>query len=130
MPLPHDDQLKLIKLLGMLGSDADGECLNAARAAQRLVKASGLTWEQAMIGTDDAAKRAFSDGYRQGRASARPPTWRDLCRELLDDCSEDLTEWETEFVESYLERGWPSPTTKQQAVFERIAEKCGVETPA
>jgi hypothetical protein len=38
------DRDRLAKLLGMLGSDHDGEVVNAARAADRLVRRSGLRW--------------------------------------------------------------------------------------
>jgi hypothetical protein len=38
------DRDRLGKLLEMLGSDHDGEVVNAARAADRLVRASGLRW--------------------------------------------------------------------------------------
>jgi hypothetical protein len=34
----------LIKLLGMTGSDHAGECVNAARLANNLVRSLGLTW--------------------------------------------------------------------------------------
>jgi len=35
------DRDRLAKLLGMLGADHDGEVVNAARAADRLVRRSG-----------------------------------------------------------------------------------------
>lgn len=35
---------RLARLLGMLGSAHDGECLNAARLADKLVRQCGLTW--------------------------------------------------------------------------------------
>jgi hypothetical protein len=36
--------LKLVKVLGMLGSDHDGERANAARMAAQILKDAGLTW--------------------------------------------------------------------------------------
>lgn len=36
--------LKLIKVLGMLGSDFDGERANAAKMATQILKDAGLTW--------------------------------------------------------------------------------------
>jgi hypothetical protein len=39
-----DTKLRLARLLGMLGSDHDGEALNAARMADRLVREAGVTW--------------------------------------------------------------------------------------
>ena len=41
---------RLIRLLGATGSDADAEVLMAARAADRMLRAEGLTWEQLMRG--------------------------------------------------------------------------------
>jgi len=40
------DRAKLTKVLALLASDKNGEALNAARLAARLVAQSGLTWQQ------------------------------------------------------------------------------------
>ena len=50
------DRDKLRKLLALLGSDQDGEVLNAARRIDALVKAAGLNW-QALIPDAPAAER-------------------------------------------------------------------------
>lgn len=142
---------RLIQLLGMMGSTHDGEALTAARMAQRLLTQLGLTWEEAMgAGLSEeqakyACELAFRDGYEKGRAAgvaegnravqayqaARAArTWTMVARELLNDHDDELNEWETEFCEGFIDRGWASPTPKQRAVFERIANKCGVECPA
>jgi hypothetical protein len=42
--LDTDDRERLIRLLGMTGSDHDGEVSNAARLADRLVRSKGLRW--------------------------------------------------------------------------------------
>ncbi len=42
---------RLVKLLGMVGSEHDGEALNAARMADKLVRDAGLTWAT-VIGTE------------------------------------------------------------------------------
>jgi hypothetical protein len=39
----------LVKTLGMLGSDHDGEIVNAARAAEKQRRKLGLTWDQLLI---------------------------------------------------------------------------------
>jgi hypothetical protein len=36
---------RIVKLLGMAGSKHDGEVVNAARAADRLLRARGLCWD-------------------------------------------------------------------------------------
>jgi len=44
MTLPSDTAERLAKLLGMIGSAHDGEALNAARLADKVVREAGLTW--------------------------------------------------------------------------------------
>jgi len=39
----------LIKALGMLGSEQDGECLNAARKAEQLRKKLGMNWDELIV---------------------------------------------------------------------------------
>jgi hypothetical protein len=41
-----NDRRKLVRYLGMIGSEHDGEALNAARIALRLLKERGLTWDE------------------------------------------------------------------------------------
>jgi hypothetical protein len=63
---PQQNQLKdrAAKLLGMLGSDYDGEVVSAARSAHRLIKQSGSTWGELLTGAkrssdgDDVVERA------------------------------------------------------------------------
>jgi hypothetical protein len=45
-PIDQADREKLVKILGMMGSDHDGEALNAARQAEQIRRRLGLTWEQ------------------------------------------------------------------------------------
>jgi hypothetical protein len=49
MTAPFDRE-RVAKLLGMLGSEHDGEVVAAGRAADRLVRASGLTWRAVLVG--------------------------------------------------------------------------------
>lgn len=44
-----EDRDRLVKLLGMLGSDQDGECVNAAHKAEKLRKKIGLTWDDLIV---------------------------------------------------------------------------------
>jgi hypothetical protein len=129
-----DTKTRLIKLLGMMGSIHDGEILNAARLAHRLVKEAGLTWEQAIGGiTGEQLRKAehngFNRGYEVASAKYRTPTWRALCETLLEDYADALTPWEEGFVQNFLERRWGSPTERQREIFTRIGEKCGVTLP-
>lgn len=133
---------RLAQLLGMLGSRHDGEILNAAKAAQRQLGAIGLTWEELLNSTTghsdevlaSAYQEGFASGYRKGLADAaantiRRQTWTTFAHELNQNHWQLLNEWEQGFVENFVEHGWPTPTPKQQAVFERIAQKLGLELP-
>lgn len=50
-----DELERLIKLLGMLSSSADGEVLNAAKLAQRWVVAKGTDWRTLLTPEPEAA---------------------------------------------------------------------------
>lgn len=48
----------LVKSLGMLGSDHDGEVLAAARTVERLRRKFGVTWEQLVVEASEFKARA------------------------------------------------------------------------
>lgn len=138
------NQIRLIQLLGMLGSHHDGEILNAAKLAQRQLGAMGLTWEEFIQGSagepagpskEDLAY-AYQRGYRDGAEDTRkaslpqqPPSWQSLARLIRDNHERNVTDWEYGFVESFIERGWPTPTEKQRKIFQRIAVKLDLICP-
>jgi hypothetical protein len=146
-----DKRKRLISLLGMIGSQHDGEALNAARLAQRLIGSEGVTWEDVLssgngsISQDDMQvlfdagfRKGFDDGYRKGLAEghAKPrgiapgTSFISWVRSLRDIHNDDLTDWEQGFVDNFIARGWPQPTPKQKKVFERIAEKLAMACPS
>lgn len=43
------DYERLLKLINMLGSDSDGEVLNATKAINRLLNAHGLAWSDILL---------------------------------------------------------------------------------
>ncbi len=47
---------KLARVLGMLGSSHDGEVLNAARIAERMVREAGLSWDQVVADLGDESR--------------------------------------------------------------------------
>jgi hypothetical protein len=51
------DRDKLVKALGMLGSDHDGEVLNAARMVERLRRKLGTTWEILVVKASETNAR-------------------------------------------------------------------------
>jgi hypothetical protein len=101
---------RLARLLGMLGSDHDGEVLNAARLADRLVRSAGATWHDVVrppampAPTDDDPLRRF-------------PSCVAACIFVLKR-RDLLTEWERAFVPSVAECRRPSP--KQNAVLRKL----------
>ena len=70
--LAEADRDRLTRLLGMLGSDFDGEVLNAARLADRLVREQGITW------FDILATSSLTPVPRQ---ESRQPPWQDVLRD-------------------------------------------------
>lgn len=52
------DRTQLVKILGMLGSDRDGEVLNAGRHAERLRRKLNMSWHELVIAAAAAQARA------------------------------------------------------------------------
>jgi len=151
-----EQKKRLVQLLGMLGSSHDGEVLNAAKMAQRHLGSMTMTWEEVLGGQGgeggggngyserdvEAAYQAghasgYGKGYAEGKADAVMngggmrafQSWRGVAEELLSQHGGLLTEWEIGFFENYVEKRWSVPTPKQRAVFEKVADKCGVSLP-
>ena len=101
---------RLVKLLGMLGSDHDGERANAAHAADKLLRQNGLTWRE----------------WIEGRQKPREPEPAGVG--ILDaierclGCPEMLNEWERRFLGDVRARA-PDLTEKQLAKVEQIYRK-------
>jgi hypothetical protein len=53
-----NDRARLVKVLGMLGSDRDGEVLNAARHAEQLRRKLNASWDELIIGAVEEARAA------------------------------------------------------------------------
>jgi hypothetical protein len=103
---------RLSRILGMLGSDFDGERAAAGLKATQLLREAGLSWE---------------DLIRPSAAPVPPPqppmgfrmrAMQALARGAL------LTDWERGFLASIARQGRPlSP--KQRSVLARIEEQLG-----
>jgi hypothetical protein len=80
-----------------------------------------------------AYESGHSSGYAKGFAEAKTPvriiSWLAVARDLLENYNHFLTEWERGFFDSFIERRWNSPTPKQRAIFERVADKTGINLP-
>lgn len=125
------DRHRLSRLLGMMGSNADGEALNAARAADRLVRQHGLTWPDVIVGCFTSGYAAgFDDGFDDGLAEGKrecieiaedDPTHTVKARRCLDDL-DDLTAREREFLRDMMQwrrRVSPKQSSWLDAIYAR-----------
>lgn len=72
------DRERLLKLLRLTESDADGEALNAVRMANRMLKSAGKSWDEVLIGvtTPSASARSYgSPDYRTPPSKRGPRTY-------------------------------------------------------
>ena len=149
------DRKRLAQLLGMLGSQHDGEILNAARLAAKLVRAQRCTWEeilnapanlsptnraaQGMAGEIDELKQrlnaTYQAGFRAGVNSAyaslkRPENgWRQWAADLVKEEEDNLSDWEINFFGGFANGRFAVPTVKQRAIFADVAERLDRELP-
>jgi hypothetical protein len=111
--LPPDAAAKLVKILGMLGSDHDGECIAAARQATRLIKSYNATWERVLAPPQLAPTLPpRPQNYAVAHVAA--------ARHALQYAGH-LTAWEAAFLHSITERRRLSP--KQEATLTEILAK-------
>ena len=96
------DRDKLVKVLGRLGSDFDGERAEAARVANEMVRRAGLTWPQ-LVNNSAPALSA--------------PQWREAVEQCLA-VPEAITAWEHDFLVSL--RRFRRLSDKQRGILERI----------
>ncbi|UEM08225.1 hypothetical protein JL101_036400 (plasmid) [Skermanella rosea] len=111
MPLDRALADRLAKLLGMTGSDYDGEALAAARKANALLKTAGLTWADVI---DQGA--AQPTGWRE------PRDWREAVLVCLDLPGVPLSDWDRRFLHSIATR--PTLSDRQAAQLDRIVSAC------
>jgi len=112
--IPPADLKRLVHILGMLGSNFDGERAAAAKKADELVKRHRLTWEQVII---PALSRPEKEAPRQESGQ----DWQRKAWFCLSD-TELLTQWEFKFCDDMTGRD-REPSEKQIAVLNRIYEK-------
>jgi len=101
------DRDRIARVLGMLGSAHDGEVIAAARQAERLRAAAGLTWADIVIARLPAPQR-----QNVGTVDAV---------DLVLAHQDILTEWERNFVRSI--RSARRLSDKQKQVLQRLVEK-------
>jgi hypothetical protein len=92
--LPAACRAKLVKVLPMLGSVKPGEVVAAASAAPVIIQPQ------------------------------TPRYWRQCAEEVLFDHPGAVNDWEQEFLQSILQKGY-ALSVKQEGILRRIAVKCG-----
>jgi hypothetical protein len=107
---------RLAKLCGMFSSHHDGEVINAARQADRLVRSSGETWADVIAG------RQLPPPHDWRRRT--PDDWRPMVNACLFRI-ETLSPKEKSFIQS-LARWRGEPSQKQmtwlEGIFSRLQE--------
>ena len=115
--LTPEDRRKLVGILGMLGSDQDGERAAAGLLATRLLKARGIGWDQVV-----GVTLPYDGPHRARESGSGTLSWRARaagCQRRPDL----LTPWEACFVADLLARPGVTISPRQAAVLDRIAAK-------
>ncbi|UEM08148.1 hypothetical protein JL101_036250 (plasmid) [Skermanella rosea] len=112
MPLDRANSDRLVKLLGMLGSDHAGEVANAGAAAHRLLQSAGLTWAEVIV-------RPVESGPKTWR---EPADWRGAVSICLGMPGAPLSEWDRSFL--FEIAGWTAISARQKAQVDRIVTAC------
>ena len=112
--VPEHLTRRLVKILGLLGSDHDGEVAAAGRRAHQLLQGAGLTWPE-VIGQPPPESPHCPP--RRWRRPATPSDAAAICLQW----PEALSAWESEFCKSVLGRRRISP--KQAEVLARVVGK-------
>jgi hypothetical protein len=105
--LPHNIAERLIRVLGMLGSDCAGERAAAGLLADKMVKERGLCWRDVIMPTPPAPWHE--------------PETIEAKHDFLLDHSDQLTPWERRFVASV--SGFARLSDRQTEVIDQLVEK-------
>jgi hypothetical protein len=111
--LNTDTRLRLVRLLGMCGSDHDAEVVTAARMANRLVRDNGVTWHEVI--TAPVVPRLSNDD-----PLAQFTTRAAACMFTLSHAPM-LTHWEVGFLRNLA--GFDKLSPKQLATLRRLVAR-------
>ena len=106
--LTEADRVRLVKLLGMLGSDHAGERDSAGVAAHRLIKSLGMTWAQVLAPPPPPPRQVD------------PDLWKMVLIQTLANAA-SLTPVEYEFLMGLAKQVWIIP--QQEAWLHQIANR-------
>jgi hypothetical protein len=122
--IPDSKRPRLVQLLGMLGSDFDGERATAGRMADTLVRSLGLTWD-AVITAPGGHTAPPGGQYRQpGGQHRRASDHSDAVTACLNSWHA-WTQWELGFLHSIQRRR--RLTEKQAAVLRQLCRRAEVD---
>lgn len=120
--VPQAVRDRLARLLGMVGSAHDGEALNAARLADKLLRQTGATWFEILTDPALAADLAAPDVF-----VGWPARWRGALR-VCGQCGASLGGYERSFVQDlavYRRRPSPRQLAWLRSITERVIEAGG-----
>jgi hypothetical protein len=115
-PLTPADRVRLVKLLGMIGSSHDNEALNAARLADRLVRDRGARWSDVLDAPVLDGAVLLQDFLTN---------WKAIAHACVLNGAGVLSDWELNFCRSLAD--FARPTAKQLAVLRRLVVKLDAE---
>jgi hypothetical protein len=111
--LSAGDRQRLARLLGMVGSNHDGEALNAARLADRLVRDRGARWSDVL---DTQAPERLED---------IASNWREVATACADNGRDLMTDWEYRFCRTL--SGFERCSAKQLSILTRLVDRLAAE---
>src|SRR4030095_10405276 len=120
--LTEAERARLKKLVGMLGSNMDGEKLAALNMIDKLAQSKGLKIHELLLGELDPPPPTLI--FTDIRKKPQPHwSWKDRIAWVLELAEEDaylLSDWEYDFCQSFIMRGYRVPTPKQLPIMQRI----------
>lgn len=127
--LDEDDLKTFIRICGRLGSDHDGECVAAAKAATKFLTKRKLTWEE-ILTPSERPMMVASVTPDDDRSFDPPPkiSWVTAARLCLENPAGLKGDREREFLSSLI-RQWSYKKTlsdKQEPWLLDICQRCGV----
>lgn len=144
---------RLVKILGMTGSEHDGEALAALRKAQQIMAEGKVTWAELL--SPPAAQSRWTpprqDHWQEQERQRREQEWREFeeqaarkekararheklraaCAVILAKYRWLLTDWEVGFLEDWASKPEGARMSeKQQAIFERVLARYNAKRKA
>lgn len=132
--LTDEEHAKLRKFAGMLGSQYDGERLNALGFIQRMADAKKVRVDELLLARMvTVVRQAPQEPPRREPPRQEPPRQEKpktdyrakmkACVEHHDEEQAFMTAWERSFAEDMAKSTWAAPTEKQQIYVDRILAK-------